>query len=148
MELNEFFPFTPSETVTADQWNFIFGMIRDGSFFLSDAGIGSEIESLSDRVTGIETQMGYLNELQRRQHNRQQIVLSANQTQMNLTYPPILDSETVYLNGVFFSKSGVPDPGFIGDYSIDGAVITVHPSWSAIIKDGDIMVIVYQFEVA
>lgn len=141
-----FFPFVPGQVVTTDQWNRIFNSIADGSFFSDATAVSASVRSLSLRVTSLELQMAYVRAIQGRQYKREQFVMTAGQTTVNLQNSPKQDSDVYTMNGVNLSKSGYPI-GFIGDLTLSGSLITFNPDLSNQIVAGDILVVTYQYEV-
>jgi hypothetical protein len=146
MELDDFYPFVDGQPVTAAQWNFLFGLIASGEFIVGGTALGDELANMSGRLTVLEQEVAYLKQLKSKQSKREQFVLTAGQTLVDLQNPPILDSEVISIEGVFMSKTGLP-VGFVGDYSINGATITINPELTSNIEGGEIMVVVYQYEV-
>lgn len=147
MPIQDFYPFNDGQKITAAQWNELLDAIRDGSFFLSDAGIGNQIQNLEDRVVVLEQEVAFLKGYNARSFIRAQFELTLGQASVDMVDVPILDSEMVHLNGLMLSKTGVP-AGFVGDYSLSGSIITFNPELKNQIVAGDILTIVYQKEVS
>jgi hypothetical protein len=146
MAINDFYPFQPNKKVTLEQWNELFEAIADGSFFLQGAPIADLVATLASRVAALEQSMAFLSALKGRNFAKKNAVLADLQSQVTLTHTPVLDSEQVFLNGVALTKTGV-DIDFIGDYSVDSMVITLHPDVAREIAAGDILSVTYQYEV-
>ena len=144
MAVNDFYPFRPNQKVTVEQWNELFDEIRSGYFFLDDTPISGMIYTLNQRVTAIELRMDTLEAFRNRNWQKHQEPLIAGQTQVTLAHPPVLDSEFVHLNGICLSKTQV-DYGFVGDYTLDGAVITLHPDVAIEVLEGDVLNVCYQY---
>jgi hypothetical protein len=146
MAIEDYFPFTAGRTLTIEEWNELFNAIRDGSFFLDDDHVAGAIFSLSERVLVLEQEVSFLKQLKGRNFQKHQAVLTEGQGQVTLALAPVTDSEQVYLNGMALSKTGVTQD-FIGDYTLDGAVITLHPDVAFEVGEGDILTVSYQYEV-
>ena len=146
MPISDFYPFQDNQKVTAAQWNALFTAIANGEFFLDESFVSEEIQNLAARVTSLEIRIDYIYNLKARQRKRQQFILTDNQESVMLDSVPLIDSETVSLNGQVWSKSGIPE-GFVGDYSLSGKTLTFNPEQSTLMVAGDIFVVTYEFEV-
>lgn len=139
MQISDFYPFTDGQVVTAEQWNMLFQAIKDGSFMLSSTDIGNIVA----RISTLEQNMSYFINLKSRISRREQKVLSNGESVYSLAFLPNLDSEHLFLNGLYLHKTM---PGFDGDYSIDGRTITFSNSLRNEIEDGDVLTVLYTTE--
>jgi hypothetical protein len=146
MAVHDFWPFHDNQKITASQWNELMVSIQNGSFFLDTAPIADQINSLSARQTALELRVGELEALKSYQHKTMQYQLAQHQVRIELENPARLDSEILALNGTVLSKNGIP-LGFVGDYAIDGNVITLNDAWIPLVAEGDMLVVNYEFEV-
>lgn len=144
MAISDFFPFTTGAVLTVDQWNELFNAIRDGSFFDSDAPISGTVASLAERVRVLEQEIAVLKDVQAKLSMREQLVASAKQSIFNLGKAPISDSEVVALNGVVLARTGT-SADFVGDYSLDGKVITLAQDVYDLVVSGDVLNVSYQY---
>jgi hypothetical protein len=124
--ISDFYPFTDGQKITAAQWNEIFGAVQDGTFFLDTTPISDSIATLADRVTALELRVDNLELVRAWRTNREQFILTAGQTYLQLTHTPILDTEVPVLNGMTLAKNGIP-LGFVGDYYMDGSRVQFTP---------------------
>lgn len=146
MAIEDFYPFRDNQKITAAQWNELIDAIRDGSFFLDETAIGTEIHTLTDRVEALELRMDHVELIRTWRTIREQFVLTEHQEYVQLTHTPILDTEQPVLNGMTLSKNGIP-MGFVGDYYMDGSRVQFTAERALNIVAGDQLVVIYQFEV-
>lgn len=146
MGIQDFYPFKDNQKISAAEWNELLAAIASGEFFTDEAVVSESIQGLAARVSSLEARVDYLYGLKARQRKRQQFILAANQASVVLDNVPMLDSETVSLNGQVWSKTGIPE-GFFGDYSLEERTITINPEQSINIAAGDVLVVTYEFEV-
>lgn len=145
MAINDFYPFQENRKVTLAEWNELFNAIRDGSFFLVDAPIAGQVANLAARVQLLEQENTVLKQIKSRSFAKMQVAAQALQSSFDLgDHVPIVDSEQVFLNGVALTKTGVTQD-FVGDYSIDGKVITLIQDVANEIVAGDIISVSYQY---
>lgn len=146
MAISDFYPFQENKKVTLEQWNELFAAVQDGTFFLADAPITTGVANLSQRTDALEQEMAVVSQIKARNCAKFQVAATALQSVITLPHAPIVDSELVFLNGVALTKTQV-DADFVGDYSLDGTVITLILDVSSGIVDGDIISVSYQYEV-
>ncbi len=139
MAISDFYPFQEGQVVTAAQWNELFNAIKDGSFMLTSTDIGNIVS----RISTLEQNMGYFISLRSKIARRYQVVLSVGMDRVLLPFLPILDSESLFLNGVYLHKT---DTVFNGDYTIDGRTILFSNELKNEIEDGDVLTVTYVTE--
>jgi len=142
----DFLPFEEGQTITPEDLNALVGAIQDGSIFVGTSFVGDLVSTLGDRVTALEARTDVLEAVQAKQRAREQFSLTAGQSVINIAKVPLLDSESVSLNGINLSKTGLP-VGFVGDFSLSGSVITINTELAATVEVGDILIVMYDFEV-
>jgi hypothetical protein len=103
------------------------------------------VASLAARVQALEQENAVLKQIKARNCGKYQVAANDLQSTFNLPHAPYTDSEQVFLNGVALTKSGV-DSDFVGDYTLDGKVITLIQDVANAIVAGDILSVSYQFE--
>lgn len=142
----DFLPFQTGQLITADDLNALVAAIQDGSIFLNVSYITTQLSTTGVRLTDLEARVAYLESLQASLAIRDPFILAAGQSVVNLAKTPILDTETLFLNGAGLAKTGIPI-GFVGDYTISGSVITFNSELATQILDGDQLAVCYRYEV-
>src|ERR1035437_1213725 len=121
-----FLPFSDGEKISANDLNQLVQAIMDGTIF-SGSVVGvveAIITPLSASVLNLQSQVAVLQTYVQQIAYREQFQMANGQSTISLSNTPSLDSELVLLNGISLSKDGLP-PGYTGDYSISGSVITL-----------------------
>lgn len=144
MPINSF-PISAGQLITPDLLNQLVAAIQDGSIFTSVSFVSDLITTLDTRVSALESQVAVLELRQAFSNIREQLAPTPGQTTVVLSHPPILDSEHIYLNGISLMKSGIP-PGFVGDYTINGNIITFGNSVALSFLTTDQIAILYQYK--
>ena len=141
----DFLPFVEGKNLTATNLNVLVNAIADGSIFTSPSGIsdalntfGNQLAAMNIRVTNLENLSHYL-------PTREQFVLTANQPSITVTQMPIIDSESVNLNGVELTKDGIP-LGFVGNYTLATRTITFSAAVRDTIQAGDVVIVRYWYQ--
>ena len=146
MAISDFYPFQPGQVVTPAQWNEMFTAIQNGSFFLDTTPISDQIKTLADRVSALELRVTNLEHQKSKITVREQFTLIQNQTYVQLTHTPVLDTENTVLNGMSLAKNGIP-LGFVGDYYMSGSKVMFTSERILNVFNGDLCVVIYQYEV-
>lgn len=142
----DFYPWQPGQTIKAEDLNELVRAIQDGTIFLNTTYLSEQLSTTSTRLNGLEQRVTFLESQAALLSIREQFTLAAAQGIINLSKTPSLDSEIVILNGLSLSKSGIP-LGFVGDYSLAGSTLTLNPDLATQVVAGDILVVVYRYEV-
>jgi len=144
----DYYPIETGQTITPTLWNSLVEAIQNGSIFSDASFIGEQVATLGSRVTALEDRVTVLEGYQARQTKREQKVLTAGQSTITLANPPLIDSELLIINTCVMAKTGIPT-GFVGDYSLPAgsSTITLNSQLAMQIVDGDLAVIVYEYEV-
>lgn len=145
MAIEDFFPFEAGQTITTEQWNELFGAIRDGSFFLNTDPLTESITNLSSEVALLRQEVDILKQCKLRQFNKEQFILSALTASIDLSKAPVLDSEIAYFNGVVLTKN-ILETDTVKDYTMDGSTVVFSPEFKNQIIDDDVLTVTYQFE--
>lgn len=142
-----FLPFEDGDPITADDLNQLVQAIMDGSIFSATATgvVPAIITPLQTSVATLQAQVANLQTFVQLISYRQQFQMTTGQSTINLSNVPVLDSELVFLNGVSLAKDDLP-PGYSGDYTITGSVITLDLAVSVAILNTDVIEVVYMSE--
>lgn len=145
----DFLPFEDGVVLTPKILNALVSSIIDGSIFSTTATnfVASTMATIGNRVTTLESEVSVLNSVIAMNGIREQFVLTAGQSTINLNQSPILDTELVFLNGQCVPKSNVP-LGYLGAYAIIGSVLTLSSDVAASIVAGDVLIISYSYAIS
>ena len=142
-----FYPFQEGFTISAAVLNELVEAIQDGSIFTSTGFVQDLVTTLDARVAVLEAEVAVLENTINKAFKREQKILTAGQSVINLSKAPALDSEIITLNGLGLSRDGLPELTDTADYSISGSIITLGGQLALQIQDGDRLTVVYQYEV-
>ena len=144
MSLDFPYPIADGTVITGAMLNNLIASIQDGTIFTSPSYVGDLVGPLMTRVAALEDSVTILQGEALNNCMRDQFTLRANQPRVTLSKVPVLDSESVYINGSLLNRDGIP-PDSVNDYSVAGGIISFEPAFSLSIKSGDKCVVTYQY---
>lgn len=142
----DFLPFKPGQVITAEDLNALVSAIQDGSIFTDASYISSLLSENGAVITALDARVSVLETTKSFANIREQFLLSVNQSVVGLSKVPLLDSEWVSIAGVNLSRMGLP-VSFIGDYNISGSTLTLNSQLAAKVREGDLLIVKYMYEV-
>ena len=142
----DFLPFTDGQVTTAANLNALVAAIQDGTIFVNTTYISEQLSLMSQQVISLTSRVNALQSLQDSLSMREQFILTAGQSVVQLSQIPILDTELLFINGISISKTGIP-LNYSGSYTISGKVITLNTQLASIITSTDEMAVQYRYGV-